>query len=492
MSERAPQYTNQDLYGTNGEPQLVDIRQDKLYNCYLVSSMGALAEQQPDRICDAIRFEPDPNNPNTGVFHVALHHPTRGRVEVPVTQADVEYNIQREGGGTADNRKGSPLWPTVMEAAFAKLHDPNPNNVDKKDAYDVIADPRRGGNLHEAMFALTGDKGHNLRYDQSPKGHSGPPGSASTKDEQRPSFNMKLYEKNVTRFDDANSAYTKINEALGSANPVTLSTRNANVNDGIAPHHAFIVTGIEQREKKDGSNETFITMRNPYANNNNKPEESKDTSKPSITVSLDKMLRDDVFGEINIGPARRVQTQQQSTPSPTPEQATPLQATPPQPAPSQTAPTQNKNEAPNTSAQLGHPSNSAHPFHSVFNQATAHVNKEDEKLGRNPDEKSERLSMSATALAAENGITRIDHMTFNVENKERGLKAGENLIIVQGGFNDPAHERANMKTEVAINTPVEQSIKQLDVIQQRQTQEAQTLALQQTQDPTKIRGPSIG
>jgi hypothetical protein len=68
------------------------------------------------KIRDAIRFEPDPNNPNTGTFHVALHHPTRGRVEVPVTQADVEYNIQREGGGTADNRKGGPLWPTVIEA----------------------------------------------------------------------------------------------------------------------------------------------------------------------------------------------------------------------------------------------------------------------------------------------------------------------------------------------------------------------------------------
>jgi hypothetical protein len=174
---------------------------------------------------------------------------------------------------------------------------------------------------------------------------------------------------------------------------------------------------------------------------------------------------------------------------------TPSQTT--QPTQSHTPSKSSGEETPDTttpkkSSQLNHPSDSAHPFHAIFNQVTAHVNKEDEKLGRKPDEKSERLSMSATALAAENGITRIDHMTFNVENKERGLKAGENLIIVQGGFNDPAHQRANMKTEVAINTPVEQSLKQLDVVQQRQTQEAQTLALQQTQDPAKARGPSMG
>jgi hypothetical protein len=347
MAKQKTQYTNQQLYDGSGEPQLVDIRQDDLYNCYLVSSMGALAQQQPDRVRDAIRYEPDPNDPSTGVFHVALHHPTRGLVEVPVTQADVEYNIQRDGGGTADNKKGSPLWPTVMEAAFTKLHDPNPNNLDRKEGYDVIADPRRGGNLHEAMFALTGDKGHNLRYDQSPTGHSGPPGSASIKDEGRPSFNVKLYEKDVTRFDDANSAYTKINEALGSGNPVTLSTRNANVNDGIMKHHAYIVTDIEQREKKDGTLETFVTMRNPYARNDRDPTETG-TSKPSITVSLDKMLKDDVFGEFNIGPASRVQRQKQDMPAPviTPEQITP---------------TPNKNDHLQSTPSIGPPTTSRSP-----------------------------------------------------------------------------------------------------------------------------------
>jgi hypothetical protein len=114
MAKQTPQYTDQQLYGTSGQPQLVDIRQDDVYNCYLVSSMGGLAEQQPDRIRDAIRYTPDANNPGEGVFHVTLHHPTRGQVDVPVTQVDVEDNILRKGGGTAGNKKGSPLWPTVI------------------------------------------------------------------------------------------------------------------------------------------------------------------------------------------------------------------------------------------------------------------------------------------------------------------------------------------------------------------------------------------
>jgi hypothetical protein len=204
-----PRYTDQQLYGANGHPQLIDIRQDDVYNCYLVSSMGGLAQQQPDRIRDAIRYEPDPNNSNEGVFHVTLHHPTRGAVDVPVTQTDIDDNVRREGGGTADNKKGSPIWPSVMETAFAKLHDPNPQGNNLDDAYQVIGNRKRGGSLHEAMFALTGDKGHNLRYNQSPTGHSGPPGSTSSKDEERRSFNVKLYEKDVTRFTQTHISWVK-------------------------------------------------------------------------------------------------------------------------------------------------------------------------------------------------------------------------------------------------------------------------------------------
>jgi hypothetical protein len=496
------EFTAADLYGADGRPHAADIHQDKLFNCYFLAPIGTLGEQQPDRIQDAIRF-----NAETGDFTVSLYRPPNAQekshgqtgpipASITVSQADIRLNINKEGGGTVDNstERSGPLWPTVVEAGFAEVYGRDARGrVNLNQAYRDLGDDQLGGSLSDGTYALTGESGRTVRIEsplappfkvidpaESAKRAAAP--AADT-----PTFQAPTLGVNKT----LDAAYTEVEQALKASKPVSMSTQRKEVNDGLEERHAYMVVGVSRDPQ---TNEAQVTLRNPYGNNERAREGSNhnigegwNKKNPEINVSLNTLVREGSFAEFNIGPAPRVQTQQQSTPAPTPEQTTPLQ-----PVPSQSAPTQNKNEVPNTSAQLSHPSNSAHPFHSIFNQATAHVNKEDEKLGRNPDEKSERLSMSATALAAENGITRIDHMTFNVENKERGLKAGENLIIVQGGFNDPAHERANMKTEVAINTPVEQSLKQLDVIQQRQTQEAQTLALQQTQDPTKIRGPGIG
>jgi hypothetical protein len=174
------------------------------------------------------------------------------------------------------------------------------------------------------------------------------------------------------------------------------------------------------------------------------------------------------------------------------DKRTPASLSPSSPTPgAQKEETLQNNATPHKSSQLNHPSNSNHPFHSLFTQATAHVAREDERLGRKPDEQSERFSLAATALAADNGIKKIDHMVFSAENKERGVKAGENVIIVQGGLNDPAHERAHMKTLTAINVPAEDSIKQLDVIQQRQVQETQQQAQSIKPDSIVPRGLGV-
>lgn len=446
MGKQTLQYADQHLYGANGQPQMADIRQDDVYNCYLVSSMGALAEQQPDRIRDSIRYEPDPDNPDAAVFHVTLHHPTRGQVEVPVTQADVEFNIQKGGGGTADNKEGSPVWPSVMESAFAKLHDPNPQNSDRKEAYDVIGSSNRGGSLHEAMFALTGDAGHNLRYTHSPKGSSAPPGNTG----EPPPFDVPLKKDNVSKFDDANGAYAKISEALGANRSVTLSTRNENVNDGVMKHHAYVVTGVEHREKKDGTNEVFITMRNPYAHNNNTPSESKDTSKPSITVSLDKMLEKDVFGEINIGPAPRVQTQQQGAPAP--EQSTP---TPQAPTPTPPAPNPNQPASPPNTQDITQQTHLGYPrFQQAFNAIEHSINIPPGTFT------GERLQQSAANLAyaslageeraglnsRNESLSRIDFAVFN---KDRDA-----LIVGQGELGNPSAKLAWLPGAQDNSTPL--------------------------------------
>jgi hypothetical protein len=70
MSRDHRQYVAADLYGADGRPRVSDIDQDEIYNCYFLAPMGALGERQPDRIRDAIRF-----NPEAGDFTVTLYRP---------------------------------------------------------------------------------------------------------------------------------------------------------------------------------------------------------------------------------------------------------------------------------------------------------------------------------------------------------------------------------------------------------------------------------
>lgn len=296
MSDRERNYTDARLYGPGGQPQLADIDQDAIFDCYLLAPMGALAAQQPDRIREAIRFQPDPDNSSAGVFTVTMHHPTRGAIPIEVSQADVEYNISRKGGGTADNQDGGPIWPSVMEAAFAKLHDPRPQNDNRREAYEVIGRERDGGgSLSAGMFALTGDAGENLRIGERPQP------SVSTqapKDEGRPPFAVQPMGTYMTE----ENAYSRIRTALDNRRPVALSTRgDKEVDDGLMEGHAYTVTDIQQR---DGH--IWLTLRNPYANNQPPGDTERGfTPNASIAMRLDQMQGSKALGDINIGPASR-------------------------------------------------------------------------------------------------------------------------------------------------------------------------------------------
>ncbi len=133
-----------------------------------------------------------------------------------------------------------------------------------------------------------------------------------------------------------------------------------------------------------------------------------------------------------------------------------------------------------------------HPDFALHQQALNLVHKQDEKLGRTPDEKSEQMAASLTQLAKENGISRIDHLVFSIDNG-RGMKSGENVIIVQGELNNPAHDRAHMKTDVAVNTSVQESFQKLEVSNHRQSQElfVQQQSQQQLQNAPESRGLSM-
>lgn len=101
-------------------------------------------------------------------------------------------------------------------------------------------------------------------------------------------------------------------------------------------------------------------------------------------------------------------------------------------------------------------------------------------LGRAYDARSERLAWSATVLAASGGIDRIDHVVLSRENGKVG--AGEHFFVVKGALDDPAHQRFHGRTQMALDTHVEQSVAQLQELERnRSVQPVTPLVEQQVQ-----------
>ncbi|MGB9101285.1 MAG: XVIPCD domain-containing protein [Stenotrophomonas indicatrix] len=118
-----------------------------------------------------------------------------------------------------------------------------------------------------------------------------------------------------------------------------------------------------------------------------------------------------------------------------------------------------------------------HVDYGLLQQVSGHVAGIDAKAGRTPDESSERLTASVMALARQNNLDRADHVLLSAQTVDN--PAGRNVFVVQGDINDPAHMRASMPTDVAVQTPVEQSLQRLELasaerqqaVSQRQQQE---------------------
>lgn len=103
--------------------------------------------------------------------------------------------------------------------------------------------------------------------------------------------------------------------------------------------------------------------------------------------------------------------------------------------------------------------------HPILLQARAEVHRLDALLGRAPDEASERMSASLACLARQNGLSRIDHVVMSAGNAQ--TPPGQNVFVVQGRLDDPAHLRAHMSTDVAVQTPVSESLQQLQKVDQQ-------------------------
>lgn len=91
----------------------------------------------------------------------------------------------------------------------------------------------------------------------------------------------------------------------------------------------------------------------------------------------------------------------------------------------------------------------AHPDHAIYQQARSGVHALDAQHGRSPDERSDRLAASLTVAAREGGLHRIDHVALNDD--------ASKTYAVQGEANSPFKKVAEVDTQQAMSTSIEQS-----------------------------------
>lgn len=125
----------------------------------------------------------------------------------------------------------------------------------------------------------------------------------------------------------------------------------------------------------------------------------------------------------------------------------------------------------------------AHPDHAIYQQARNGVHHLDAQHGRIPDERSDRLAASLTVAAREGGLHRIDHVALNED--------ASTTYAVQGEANSPFKKVAEVDTQQAMSTSMEQSSQawsqashhgqaQQDQQAQQQQQQAQRAPAQST------------
>lgn len=110
-----------------------------------------------------------------------------------------------------------------------------------------------------------------------------------------------------------------------------------------------------------------------------------------------------------------------------------------------------------------------HVGYPLFMGALQGVHEQDQRAGRTPDACSERLAGALACRMHELGGKRIDHVVLSND--------ASTAFAIQGALSDPAHLRASVPTVAAMNTPLEQSGRQIEsqasaqLAQQDQVQE---------------------
>ncbi|MCS3748420.1 XVIPCD domain-containing protein [Xanthomonas sp. 3793] len=109
------------------------------------------------------------------------------------------------------------------------------------------------------------------------------------------------------------------------------------------------------------------------------------------------------------------------------------------------------------------PDHPEHPDHYLFAQIREAVGVLDAELDKPTDEASVRMAARLLPLAKQHGFDQVDYVVLSRHLGE----VGENVFLVRGELSDPAHLRAHITTQEAMETSVETSMAQLDEINRR-------------------------
>lgn len=126
-----------------------------------------------------------------------------------------------------------------------------------------------------------------------------------------------------------------------------------------------------------------------------------------------------------------------------------------------------------------HLGDQAHPAHGVFKQALDGVHKIDADRQRAPDQISQNVAGSLAVAAQRAGLSRIDHVVMSED--------GSRVYAVQGDLNSPHKRMAEVPTQQAVNTSLEQSSREMAKLGEQQAAgkpQTQTHEAQQAQATT--------
>ncbi len=273
----APKHDAGDLYGPNG-PSRNDIHQNNFGDCYYVGVLAAVADQQPGTIRNAISYDSKSQS-----FNVTLYGANGKPQTINVTQSEIDGNIARGGGSGRDNGNATaPIWPDVMEVAYAKQLDTNHRDGLAQGYTSMI----NGGNATNSYRVLTGTAATSVGYDKG------------------------IFESQSGAMDRLGS---RIRTALANDKPVTMDTRaerddrslfdrargaGSITQDGLADSHTYSVASVF----KDSKDQWQVTLRNPWGHNNSAAHnEGYNTTSHLITVPLSRLVDTGGLAVFDIG-----------------------------------------------------------------------------------------------------------------------------------------------------------------------------------------------